>query len=111
MHLYINVLFYRESFDFRPKSHDICRTFKLSCWRSVYVQMILRYCRAYSGDEIWIRNRTKWTLTPVTASSSDTPELHTPKTKQSKFRGLSSRANYTDRATATCSEVSAKFFA
>jgi hypothetical protein len=30
MHLYINVLFSRESLDFRPKSHDICRTFKLS---------------------------------------------------------------------------------
>jgi hypothetical protein len=26
MHLYINVLFSRESSDFRPKSHDICRT-------------------------------------------------------------------------------------
>jgi hypothetical protein len=33
MHLFINVLFSRESLDFRPKSHDICRTFKLSCWR------------------------------------------------------------------------------
>jgi hypothetical protein len=37
MHLYeyIKVLFSRESLDFRPKSHDICRTFKLSCWRFV----------------------------------------------------------------------------
>jgi hypothetical protein len=30
MHLYIKVLFSRESLDFRPKSHDIYRTFKLS---------------------------------------------------------------------------------
>jgi hypothetical protein len=30
MHLYIKVLFSRENLDFRPKSHDICRTFKLS---------------------------------------------------------------------------------
>jgi hypothetical protein len=29
MHLYINVLFSRESLDFRPMSHDMCRTFKL----------------------------------------------------------------------------------
>jgi hypothetical protein len=35
MHLYIKVLFFRESLDFRPKSHDICRTLKLSCWRFV----------------------------------------------------------------------------
>jgi hypothetical protein len=35
MHLYIKVLFSRESLDFHPKSHDICRTFKLSCWRFV----------------------------------------------------------------------------
>jgi hypothetical protein len=35
MHLYIKVLLSRESFDFRPESHDICRTFKLCCWRFV----------------------------------------------------------------------------
>jgi hypothetical protein len=33
MHLYIKVLFSRESLDFRPKSHDICRNFELSMYR------------------------------------------------------------------------------
>jgi hypothetical protein len=30
MHLYIKVLFYRESLDFRPKSHDVRRKVTLS---------------------------------------------------------------------------------
>jgi hypothetical protein len=40
MHLYIKVLFSRESLDFRPKSHDICRTLKLSCWRFVLMCLL-----------------------------------------------------------------------
>jgi hypothetical protein len=43
MHFYINVLFSKESLDFRPKSHDICRTFKLSCWRFVLMDTINKY--------------------------------------------------------------------
>jgi hypothetical protein len=35
MHLYIKVLFSRESLDFRRKSHDICRTSKLAFWLDV----------------------------------------------------------------------------
>jgi hypothetical protein len=45
---YITVLFSRESLDFRPKSYDICRTFKLSCWRFVL----------HAESVFLIRNRT-----------------------------------------------------
>jgi hypothetical protein len=51
MHLYIKVLFSRESLDFRPKSHDICRTFKLSCWH-----FVLCFCQV----SFWSRYRPKY---------------------------------------------------
>jgi hypothetical protein len=48
MHLYTKVLFSRGSLDFRPKSHDICRTFKLSCWRFV----LMCFCKVSFGPNI-----------------------------------------------------------
>jgi hypothetical protein len=48
MHLYIKVLFSRESLDFRPKSHDMCRTFKLSSWRFV----LMCFCQISFGPDI-----------------------------------------------------------
>jgi hypothetical protein len=54
MHLYIKVLFSRESLDFRPKSHDICRTFKLSCWRFVIQFVELRITELHYGFRCFI---------------------------------------------------------
>jgi hypothetical protein len=56
VHLYIKVLFSRESLDFHSKSHDICRTFKLSCWR--FALMCL--CQV----SFWSRYRPRY-FTPV----------------------------------------------
>jgi hypothetical protein len=52
MHLYIKVLFSRESLDFRPKSYDICRTFKLNCWRFV----LMCFCQV----SFWPRYRPRY---------------------------------------------------
>jgi hypothetical protein len=35
IHLYTRILFSSESLDFRPRSQDICCTFKFMCWRFV----------------------------------------------------------------------------
>jgi hypothetical protein len=53
MHVYIKVLFSRESLDFRPNSNDICPTFKKSCWHFV----LMCFCQVSFGpDKIKERN-------------------------------------------------------
>jgi hypothetical protein len=48
MHLYIKVLFSRESLDFHSKSHDICRSFKLNDLQIPFItEEIKRYSTIY----------------------------------------------------------------
>jgi hypothetical protein len=54
MHLYIKVLFSREDMDFRPKSHDIYRTYAYMVWQ---IWKKLKQNMTY-----WLRNHKSETL-------------------------------------------------